>query len=75
MLTTPIMGFTRPRRAIILTTRRIIIRTILGTVTTAARITTATKPRINPPPRHQPKLQERYFSRSNGSIRMVSTSI
>jgi len=41
MLTTPIMEFARPRRAIILTTRRIIIRTFHGTVTTAARITTS----------------------------------
>ena len=38
-------GIHSPRRAIILTTGRIIIRTIHGTVTTAARITTASKPR------------------------------
>jgi hypothetical protein len=76
MLITPLMGFTPPRRNIILTTRRIIIRTFHGTVTTAARITTASKPRVNPPPhRRCPKLQERYFSRLNGSIRVVSTSI
>src|SRR4029453_11356076 len=48
MFSTPIMGFARPRRAIILTTRRIIIRTIHGTVTTAARTTTASKPRVSP---------------------------
>ena len=56
MFTTPIMGFARPRRNIILTTQLIIIRTILGMVTTAARTTTASESRVNPPPRsRQPK--------------------
>src|SRR5436190_11774654 len=46
MFTTSIMGFARLRRVSTRTTCRIIIRTIHGTVTMAARIITASQPRM-----------------------------
>lgn len=74
MLITPPTGVTRPKRNTTPITCRIIIRTIRGTDTTAARITTASellrvKSHRSP---HRSKVTETSLFRSNAAVQRVS---